>query len=302
MRLDGWERLRFTFHGSGIAHYPPGTSFGPRRLGDYEFVWITDGQVEWTPRPGVTIPAPAGTVVLGQPGMVDAFRWDPKRQTRHGFFHFLVHDEHSVLPPLTEWPLSRELPDQDILRPLFHHLGWLLARGEPVAREQAQGVMRQILTAYLTGFTATAVGDDSEEHPVIRQVFEHICEVWSDQDLAPITLGDLARAAGISKVHLTRVFQARFGMPPVEAVRLIRLDRAASLLSRTDLPVQEISRLTGFVNPFHFSRSFAATYACSPREYRRRVVAGEVTPAPPLVRARSLTSRVLYRLNLVHRA
>ena len=35
---------------SGIAGYPPGATFGPRLLYDFEFIWIIEGsaKVDWT--------------------------------------------------------------------------------------------------------------------------------------------------------------------------------------------------------------------------------------------------------------
>src|SRR5829696_4168559 len=47
--LAAWaeSRMSLTVGGSGVAVYPPGTTFGPRRLEDFEFVWLLQGTAEW---------------------------------------------------------------------------------------------------------------------------------------------------------------------------------------------------------------------------------------------------------------
>ncbi len=289
--LADTNRLSFTFGGSGLAVYPPGATFGPRTLRDFEFVWIIDGNVEWEVD-GQRIPAPPGTVMLARPGQRDGFRWDPAHRTRHGFFHFLVHPHGATLPAQSRWPLSRLLPENDIIRPLFHHLGWLLGREDDGAKEQAQGIMRQALVAYLTGLVGTSDEGDHDRHPLVERALEHVQEQWADGDLAPLTLGDLARAAGVSKTHLTRVFQSTLGVSPVEALRHLRLDRAVTLLARTNLPIQQVAEATGFPNPFHFSKVFRAVYGTSPRAFRAGVERGDVPTINRLTRTRGWADRL----------
>lgn len=289
--LADTSRLRFTFNGSGLAVYPPGATFGPRTLRDFEFVWIIDGDVEWEVD-GQRVPAPPGTVMLARPGQRDGFRWDPLHRTRHGFFHFTLHQHGATLPAQSTWPLSRLLPENDILRPLFHHLGWLLGRDDDGAKEQAQGIMRQALVAYLTGLVGTSDESDHDRHPLVERTLEHVQEQWADGDLVPLTLGDLTRAAGVSKTHLTRVFQATLGVSPVEALRHVRLDRAVTLLARTNLPIQEVAEATGFPNPFHFSKVFRALYGTSPRDFRAGVERGAIPTLNRLTRTRGWADRL----------
>jgi AraC-like DNA-binding protein len=279
--------LRFAFSGSGIATYPAGTTFGPRTNGNYELVWIISGDTVWDIGSG-PIEAPPGTILLARPGMRDRFVWDPRRPTRHGYVHFEIVSGNAGLPPPASWPLARMLPEDDVLRPLLRHLGWLFRRGDPPALVQAQEVLGLVLTAFISGLTDAAETADPDAHPAVARALELARSSAEAEDPVPPTLGDLARAAGVSKVHLTRLFHDRFGVPPVEAVRLARLDRAAALLAGTMLPVQSVARSAGFADAFHFSRIFRATYGCPPSAYRQKAVAGERIPMTPLVRSRGL--------------
>ena len=98
----GWGLSIETFTGFQIAVYPAGATFGPRRLNDYEFVWMLEGDAEyrWNER---RMDAPEGSVLLCRPPATDAFRWDARRRTRHAFFHFRWRGElpkPGLLPPL----------------------------------------------------------------------------------------------------------------------------------------------------------------------------------------------------------
>jgi transcriptional regulator GlxA family with amidase domain len=64
----------------------------------------------------------------------------------------------------------------------------------------------------------------------------------------------------------------------MEVLRLLRLDRAAQLLTRTDLAVQEVADLVGFEDAFHFSRLFRAEFGHAPREFRQGSLLGQICP------------------------
>jgi hypothetical protein len=78
--------MSFTVGGSGVAVYPPGATFGPRRLEDFEFVWLLQGTAEWRYDQGSIALGPS-SLLLGRPGMTDSFLWDRNRPTRHGYLH-----------------------------------------------------------------------------------------------------------------------------------------------------------------------------------------------------------------------
>ncbi len=293
--MRGVERLTFGLGGSyGLAVYPSGTTFGPRLLHDFEFVWIIDGDVVYE-ADGVPHPAPPGTVILSRPGMRDGYIWDAKRTSRHGFFHFTIDRNGAELPPEREWPNTRAMRHDDVLLPLFHHLDWLLTTHPPGWEVLAQGAMRHALVAFLTGSTSCAAEADSALHPTMERAMAYVQRTWSGGHLRPILLVDLARAAGVSRAHLTRLFHAEYKMTPIGALRWLRLDRAASLLARTNLKINDIAERCGFESAFHFSRLFHAAYGHSPKVFRARVAAGLAMSGSRLLQSSKLSKRVWRR-------
>ena len=85
----------------------------------------------------------------------------------------------------------------------------------------------------------------------------------------PLTVTDLARAAGLSPAYFSREFRRAFGEPPHRYLLTRRLERAAALLRVTDWPVAEVCFAVGAGSLGSFTASFTRVYGCSPAAYRR---------------------------------
>ena len=84
------------------------------------------------------------------------------------------------------------------------------------------------------------------------------------------SLGALARQVGINRNKLAFGFKRLFGVTVGEFERVLRLDRARSLLQRQDLPIRHIATLVGYEDPGSFSKAFKLEYGMLPSEWRGR--------------------------------
>src|SRR3954451_8811071 len=84
----------------------------------------------------------------------------------------------------------------------------------------------------------------------------------------PLTVDDLACAAGLSRAHFSREFRKAFGESPHAYLLTRRLERAAALLRTTDHGVADICFSVGLQSVGSFTTSFTRTYGRSPRAYR----------------------------------
>ncbi len=102
--------------------------------------------------------------------------------------------------------------------------------------------------------------------PAVRSTMarleEHLEHSWS--------VDQLARLALISPSGLQRQFVQQVGQSPLEWLRQLRGERAATLLARTDLPIAEIGRRVGWEDPNYMSRRFRMLYGVQPTRYRER--------------------------------
>src|ERR1043165_7535370 len=84
----------------------------------------------------------------------------------------------------------------------------------------------------------------------------------------PLTVDDLASAAGLSRAHFSREFRRVFGEPPHAYLLTRRLGRAATLLRTPDGSVTDICFAVGLRSVGSFTTSFTRTYGVSPTAYR----------------------------------
>jgi AraC-like DNA-binding protein len=84
----------------------------------------------------------------------------------------------------------------------------------------------------------------------------------------PLTVGDLARAARLSRAHFSREFRREFGESPHQYLLTRRLERAATLLRTTDWSVADICIAVGLNSVGSFTTSFKRMFGRSPTAYR----------------------------------
>ena len=84
----------------------------------------------------------------------------------------------------------------------------------------------------------------------------------------PLTVADLAAAAGLSPAHFSKRFKAAFGESPHQYLLTRRLERAAALLRATDWTVADICFAVGAESVGSFTTSFRRVFGVAPLAYR----------------------------------
>jgi AraC-like DNA-binding protein len=105
--------------------------------------------------------------------------------------------------------------------------------------------------------------------PALRRA----CEYLDDNLATNTTLDELARAAGVGKFRLIRLFGAGLGVPPHRYQLAQRLRRARRLLERGE-PVAGVAAATGFVDQSHLHRHFRRALGVTPGQYVARLHTG----------------------------
>lgn len=83
-----------------------------------------------------------------------------------------------------------------------------------------------------------------------------------------ISVGDLSKQLGVSRVTLTKLFHAELGQTPTEYIQYVRMKRAVTLLYQTELPIQEVARRVGYPDALYFSKVFSQNYGVPPSRFR----------------------------------
>jgi AraC-like DNA-binding protein len=87
-----------------------------------------------------------------------------------------------------------------------------------------------------------------------------------------VTLDELARAAGVSRHRLSRLFRTAYGVPPHRFQLARRIRVARQMLERGD-GVAQVAQATGFFDQSHLHRHFRRTLGMTPARYARLTTA-----------------------------
>jgi AraC family transcriptional regulator len=125
--------------------------------------------------------------------------------------------------------------------------------------------------AALTRRIASGIAPDKREAPpsTIARVSRVLRAIERNADSA-LTLGSLARKAGLSRYHFLRTFERLTGLTPHQYVLRGRLREAARRLAVERGRVTDIALDCGFGDVSNFNRAFRAEFGVSPRGYRRQ--------------------------------
>lgn len=80
---------------------------------------------------------------------------------------------------------------------------------------------------------------------------------------------ELARRLGRTPLQLSRAFERETGLQLGRYLRERQVEHACHLLSESNAPLEEVSRLSGFTVSRSFFRAFKTITGVSPASYRR---------------------------------
>jgi len=83
------------------------------------------------------------------------------------------------------------------------------------------------------------------------------------------TIGEMARAAGLSPSHFHALFRRTFGSTPREHVTARRLDAAYALVASTDIALADVALRAGYADQTTFTRAFRRRFGAAPGAIRR---------------------------------
>ena len=114
----------------------------------------------------------------------------------------------------------------------------------------------------------SALGSQNQTSGTLRRlvdVTDYIKTHLADDDLSQASM---AKMAGISQEHFSRIFKNLTGQNYSSWLNMIRLEKAISLLPESGMSLTEIAMLSGFQSIPTFNRVFKNSKGMSPSEYR----------------------------------
>jgi len=139
-----------------------------------------------------------------------------------------------------------------------------------VERRAAEArTLGELMDAYRHAASVVAAAADcpaaAGRERALREALDYVREHYAD----PLSLDAVARRAGLSRTHFSRVFRQHEHTTFQSHLARLRLERARQLLATTDLALARVAELSGYRTAPYLCRVFRRTTGTTPDAYRR---------------------------------
>jgi AraC-like DNA-binding protein len=158
--------------------------------------------------------------------------------------------------------VSGILPIQNLMENLI----WNMLETHKTSRTIIQATVG-LLFLNLTNHTELIqVPNNSYEKEITLKVLTYIDTSYKTASLKEFSSNEKSDVYTIS-----RILKKETGHTFKELLQEKRLERACSLLTRSNAPITDIAESVGYDNTSFFHRLFRRVYGCSPKEYRKQM-------------------------------
>ncbi|MCF8481642.1 MAG: helix-turn-helix domain-containing protein [Rhodospirillum sp.] len=182
--------------------------------------------------------------------------------------------DRAVVETLDRDPARFALRDQSFLRDpvlegMIRSAILPLAWNEPADRLAVTHAGRMV-AAYLAGRHADRAGAVLAKGGLPPQALRRLDGYIRDHLADPLSTEDLAREAGLSPFHFSRMFKQSTGESPHAHVTRLRMDRARDLIGE-GMPLAQVAGACGFAGQSHFAKRFREVVGVTPGRYAQLV-------------------------------
>ncbi len=215
---------------------------------------------------------PAGMVHVTEPGQAV----EAEFFSACDFIHF--HVAADVVRNCRAATISAEAPDRTATAAAGPDLRNLLVRDELAAQlsrtltEDAEGAdalyaesVGQVVLMRVLALRPSASRAGKLPKWRLRRVQDHLAANLAE----PISLTDLADAAGLSRMHFAAQFRAATGCRPHDYILQYRIEQAKQMLTGTDMTLVDVALSVGFQTQSHFSTVFKRLTGSTPARWQR---------------------------------
>ena len=262
------------------------TELTPHKNQGMEITYIEKGMMEWMVE-GKTEKVESGSVFFTLPWQVHGSLHprEPENTIWHVLFH--LQKDYPNHRPAFRFPenLGFTPEEMKVLSTVFSASDRHCFRATPALRElmpaligelqsthelreaQAKTLLRAVLVELKRIVSDEAV--NAERHTPSDRRVERLIQSLSAECDRPWSLAEMARICGIQRTQLSNVFQKLTGSSPLKYLSRIRLERAKTLLSETDLKIVHIAIECGYGSSQYFANTFKRAMEMTPLEYRK---------------------------------
>ncbi|MBR2800496.1 MAG: helix-turn-helix transcriptional regulator [Oscillospiraceae bacterium] len=153
-------------------------------------------------------------------------------------------------------------------------------RKQPMYNAECYGYLMQVYALLGRHYLETAAPQAAVRHSTIDpEIMNSAITYIGEHYMEPITLDSVADFVGFSKYYFSRTFKEYSGVTFTDFLLVKRLNAAVNYLIRSDRPIRDVARMSGFGSVATFNRVFREQKNCTPTQFRA-IYGSTVNPDP----------------------
>ena len=274
-RFVGW-------HDSGeVLHTDSRQSYGRRVVEHYEIEYIVFSRSGCIVANGIPVQTIPQSVFLRRPGM----EVEGIGVYRSLFVEFDLNDGADRLQALDRLtPVLFNGEELGLDESFFLGLA-LPVRPQPWQLLEWKAKLLHLLAVLLRQGETSSEATGQEGSAAVRRALRYIRSHYAE----PVTLDQLAGAAGYSRCYFCKLFKKVTQLTPLQYLVCYRLEQAKKQMLESDEPLEVVMLEAGFHNYGYFWRAFRQIYGLSPQAFRQQMRQG---PGQPPARQRGIAEDV----------
>ncbi|WP_088105318.1 AraC family transcriptional regulator [Halalkalibacter urbisdiaboli] len=270
--LSKLNQLVFSINLIGYKQCEPTWYHHPRQQSFHSVWFIAKGKGEFVIN-GTSYPAEPGKLFFFEPSMICERSTDFNDPLEYYFIRFsyasafLEKEQWNFeLEKNIDFPLTGMYNVQNIAHVMnvFEQLQHLRKRRGAIVAMKRKMLFWELLLMIIQDFRSQKLTGNTTN--AIDSTIDFITTHYQEN----ITLERLARMAGMSVSHYSRLFKKFIGYSPMDYLRHVRMDRAKELIVLSDSRLKEIAQSVGYHDEFFFSRTFKKVVGVSPTEFAKK--------------------------------
>lgn len=266
------NRMNFKVILAGHSQKPPGWRNGPYTHRFHSLWLITKGKATFIVN-GASYTAEPGKLFSLSPGMIVERINEGEGPIEFCFIRFACAvaayeedgswtlEEDSALPfPLAGSYSMLNIPP--ILNSFEQIIKLTKHRGQ-IVQMRLRILFLDILTNIIADLRSQAV--TGHTNAMIETTIDYMVNHYAEN----MTVEELAKMAGMSSSHYSRLFKKYASASPIHYLTQLRMDRAKELLILSDYKLKTVAQSIGYEDELYFSRLFKKFTGQSPSQYAK---------------------------------
>lgn len=152
--------------------------------------------------------------------------------------------------------------DRDVMM-LFHLVANALV--DPMPRAQQEQRLNEMASLICRALRRRKSAETQAGVPEYARLVKDLIDV---EFAEPLTQEQLAARVCISVDHMRVLFKTAYGMPPSRYLARRRIEHAKGVLRTNAKKIADVAKMSGFGDPYYFSRVFKKVVGVTPTQYR----------------------------------